>query len=198
MGESNRNRKNINSFLSSLTEEEKVVYAVTQDLVNKFIKPKGLHGACYRTSILLNRILAKEYGIASKVVLGWINDGDDIFISHAWLEVRGKKIDLMAERPQVTKDRRGPTIILDHVFKGRSNLSYSYHLNKTPEALAKDKSLIELKQGYEMLLAVKDAEHNRVARSISSEDAMDAFLDECAYEGKDGYTYSRILNELSE
>lgn len=91
MGESNRNRNNINSFIASLTEEEKIVYAVTQDLVDKFIKPKGLHGACYRTSILLNRILEKEYGIASKVVLGWINDGDDIFISHAWLEVSGKK-----------------------------------------------------------------------------------------------------------
>lgn len=131
-------------------------------------------------------------------MLGWINDGDDIFISHAWLEVSGKKIDLMAERPQVTKNRRGPTIILDHVFKGSSNLTYSYHLNKTPEALAKDKSLIETDQGYKSLLDIKDAEHARIAQAISSEDTMDAFLEECAHEGKDGYTYSRILKELSK
>ncbi|AXY20877.1 hypothetical protein CD178_00037 [Komagataeibacter saccharivorans] len=198
MGEAKRNSEKLNRFYASMTEEEKIIYSVTQKLIDKFIKPAGLHGACYRTSILLNRILAKEYGIASTVVLGWINDGDDIFISHAWLEINDKKIDLMAERPLVTENRRGPTIILDHVFKGTSNLTYSYHLNKTREALEKDEEMIAVDAYYRKSLAVKDVEHARILRAIKSEDAMDAFLDECANEGQDGFTYSQILKVLSK
>ena len=192
MGESKRRADNLKAFLANLTADERTAYDLVQRLLKGLIKPRGMHGACYRVSVLLNRILAKEYDIASDVVLGWINDGDDIFISHAWLEMRRKKVDLMAERPMHEESNRGPTIILDHVFKGSSNVSYSYHLQKTPAALAVDAAMAADNPAYRDMLRIKDAEHAKVAAAIESDSAKDAFLDECAHRSGDGYTYDRI------
>ena len=85
VGESKRKADDLKAFLGNLTADEQTAYDLVQRLLKGLIKPMGMHGACYRVSVLLNRILAKEYGVASTVVLGWINDGDDVFISHAWL-----------------------------------------------------------------------------------------------------------------
>jgi hypothetical protein len=197
MGQSKLKADDLKTFLSSLSDAEKITYDLTQRLIKNFIKPKQLTGACYRVSILLNRILSKEYDIDSQVVLGWLNDGDNIFISHAWLETNGKKTDLMAERPQVQGVGRGPTIILDHVFKGTSNITYSYHLDKTPEALATDEAMAGIDINYAAKLRVKDAEHAKIAQAISSPEAMDAFLDECAYGNHDYFTYSRFLEIIN-
>ena len=198
VGQSKRKADNLKAFLANLTADEKTTYDLVQRLLKGLIKPKGMHGACYRVSVLLNRILAKEYGVASNVVLGWINDGDDVFISHAWLEIEGKKVDLMAERPMYEEANRGPTIILDHVFKGSSNTTYSYHLDKSPAALAVDAVMSAEDPGYQVMLHVKDAEHAKIAAAIASDSAKDAFLDECAYRSRDGYTYARILSAIGK
>jgi hypothetical protein len=196
MGEAKRKADGLKGFLSNLTAGAKTTHDLTQRLLNGLIKPKGMYGACYRVSVLLNRILAKEYGVASTVVLGWINNGDDIFISHAWLETEGKKTDLMAERPMYEKSNRGPTIILDHVFKGSSNITYSYHLDKTPAALAVDTRMAADDPDYRDMLRVKDAEHIRIAAAIESDSAKDAFRDECAHGSGDGYIYARVLSAI--
>lgn len=150
-------------------------------------------GACYWISILLNRVLAKEYGIESDVVLGWIHDGDNLFISHAWLEMRGKKTDLMAERPGVDSSKRGPTIVLDYIFKGASNTMYSYHLDKTPEALAKDEEEIAADPTFLARLRAKDKEHARIARAIASDAAKDASLAEYVDPDGESHVYAMTL-----
>lgn len=194
MGEAKRKANDFKEFLSNLTPSEKTTYDLTQRLLNKVIKPESMHGACYRVSVLLNRILAKEYGVASNVVLGWLNDGDDIFISHAWLEVEGKKVDLMAERPRVDGANRGPTIILDHVFKGSSNITYSYHLEKTQAALAAEARMIALSPQFFDELRDKDAEHAEVEAALESDATKDAFLDKCALRSGDRATYAHFLS----
>jgi hypothetical protein len=196
VGEAKRKVKELKAFLSSMNADEKTTYDLTQRLLNGFIKPKVMHGACYRVSVLLNRILASEYCVASDVVLGWINDGDNIFISHAWLEVGGKKVDLMAERPMHEESNRGPTIILDRAFRGSSNITYSYHRNKTSAALAVDAAMAAEDPFYRTMLGVKDAEHAKIATAIASDSAKDAFLDECAARSGDGYTYARIMSVI--
>lgn len=196
VGESKRKGNGLKGFVANLTSDEKTTYDLAQRLLKGLIKPKGMRGACYRVSVLLNRILLIEYGVESEVVLGWINDGDDVFISHAWLEVGGKKVDLMAERPMHEESNRGPTIILDHVFKGSSNITYSYHLHKTPAALAVDAAMAAEDPGYLEMLRFKDAEHAKIAAAIASNSDKDAFLDECAIRSGDGYTYTRILSAI--
>jgi hypothetical protein len=196
MGESKRKGDSLKKLIANLTADERTTYDLAQRLLKGLIKPKEMRGACYRVSVLLNRILAKEYGVASNVVLGWINDGDNIFISHAWLEIEGKKVDLMTERPMHEWSNRGPTIILDHVFKGSSNITYSYHLDKTPAALAVDAAMAAEDPLFQDMLCVKDAEHAKIAAAIASDSAKDAFLDECAYRSGDGYTYARILSAI--
>ncbi|KMS51554.1 hypothetical protein V473_23260 [Sphingobium cupriresistens LL01] len=196
VGESKRKSNDLKVFVAGLTSDEKTTYDLAQRLLKELIKPKGMHGACYRVSVLLNRILSKEYGVTSEVVLGWINDGDDIFISHAWLNVGGKKVDLMAERPMHEESDRGPTIILDHVFKGSSNITYSYHLHKTEAALAVDAAMAAKDPGYREMLRIKDTEHAKIAAAIASDRDKDAFLDEAAIRSGDGYTYARILSVI--
>ncbi len=198
MGESTRKANDLKAFRASLTAEEKTTYDLAQRFLKNMIIPRRMRGACYRVSVLLNRILAKEYGVTSTIVLGWINDGDDIFISHAWLEIGGKKTDLMAERPMYEELNRGPTIILDHVFKGSSNITYSYHLNKTPAALAVDAAMAATIPNHRGRLCAKDAEHAKIATAIASESARDAFLEECAHRSGDGYTYARILSMIGK
>lgn len=196
VGESKRKNNDLKAFVANLNSDEKTAYDLAQRLLKSLIKPKGMHGACYRVSVLLNRILSNEYGVTSEVVLGWINDGDDVFISHAWLEIGGKKVDLMAERPMHEGSNRGPTIILDHVFKGSSNITYSYHLHKTPEALAVNAAMSAEDPRYGEMLSIKDREHAKVAAAIASDSDKDAFLDECAICSGDGYTYARILSAI--
>jgi hypothetical protein len=104
----------------------------------------------------------------------------------------------MAERPMHEESGRGPTIILDYVFKGSSNITYSYHLDKTPAALAVDTAMAAENPYYREMLRVKDADHAKIAAAIASDSARDAFLDECAHGSGDGYTYARILSAIGK
>jgi hypothetical protein len=161
MGQANLKRRQLEDFQKSLSEQEKIIFNLSQIIQEKFIKPTKLRGACYRISILMKVILEKKYGINSEAVVGYLNDGDDIFISHAWLNTQGKKTDLMAARPPVGENY-GPIIILDYEFKGNANVNYTYHTEKTEQSLQKEREIIStapsLKGGFEL----KEREHARV------------------------------------
>jgi|MDSW01.1.fsa_nt_gb hypothetical protein len=194
MGQGKQKAEKLKAFLGSLDAEENVVFDLSQRLLQRFINPMSLRGACYRTSILMKRILDKEYQVNSDVVLGYVNDGDNVFISHAWLETKGKKTDLMIERP-LHDVGRGPTVILDYEFKGTSNITYSYHLEKTAEALDTEAQMRQMPE-LGSLLDQKEAEHARIARALSSPEEMDLFLEEAAAVGRDGFTYMKVLQTI--
>ncbi len=196
MGQAKQKINKLKHFLSSLDAEERTVFDLSQRLLQRFINPVKLRGACYRNSILMKVILEKEYSINSDVVLGYVNDGDDIYISHAWLETNGKKTDLMIERP-LHDVGRGPTIILDHIFKGNSDVIYTYHLEKPPEALEAEEQMRQVPE-IRTLLEQKETEHARIAKALSSAEEMDAFLDEAAVMGRDGFTYQRVLQTIGK
>ena len=89
---------------------------------------------CYRLTYLLHLYLLQR-GIDTTPVIGYVNDGtDDIFMSHAWLEHQGKKVDLalgQTQRPDLNVP--GDVLVLDYPI--RRARSYSYHLTKSPEAV---------------------------------------------------------------
>lgn len=117
--------------------QHRIVAESAVNLFDRFILPNHFTGACYQITMTLEKYLAEAHGIASKTIVGYVNDGtDDIMISHAWLEFDGMKIDIglhVVDRPDVTPP--GAVIILDEaIWPGAAE--YSYHLSRPPASMA--------------------------------------------------------------
>lgn len=117
--------------------QHRIVAESAVNLSDRFILPNHFTGACYQITMTLEKYLAEAHGIASKTIVGYVNDGtDDIRISHAWLEFDGMKIDIglhVVDRPDVTPP--GAVIILDEAIRPGA-AEYSYHLSRPPASMA--------------------------------------------------------------
>jgi hypothetical protein len=178
----------IQKWLAGLTDEERVCADAAQRLLQRFIDPAEATGMCYRLVFFLHLYL-KDRGILTNPVVGYLNDGtDDVMVSHAWLELSGKKTDLTlgrTERPAVNPP--GDILILD--FPVRRGHGYTYHLEKTPEAIAVEEHWLR-EPDAAGLVRHKAAEHDRMLRLSADPIAMHAFLDAAP----DGLTYARLAS----
>jgi hypothetical protein len=186
MGQAKRRSASIQKWLGGLSPEEKQIVDVAQRLLTQFIEPSAATGMCYRLTYFLHLYLL-ELGIKTSPVIGYVNDGtDDVFMSHAWLEYEGKKTDLTlarAERPDLNPP--GDVLIVD--FPYRRLGKYTYHLNKTPAALAVDNTWLKDPQGAG-IVRQKAVEHEAMESRARSADEMRNFLDSAP----DGITYDRF------
>jgi hypothetical protein len=143
---------------------------------------------CYRLTFFLHLYLRSK-GMPTNPVIGYLNDGtDDIMVSHAWLELGGQKTDLTlgrTERPEVNLP--GDILILDFPF--RRAHAYTYHREKTPQAIAVEERWLK-EPDAAGLVRRKAAEHARMLRLSADPDAMRAFLDSAP----DGLTYARLAS----
>jgi hypothetical protein len=191
MGQAKKKKAELESFIGSLSPSQKVVYDVSHMLLDKFINPIWLRGACYRTAFLLRAILEKEYGILNEAVVGYVNDGDNIFISHAWLETDGRKTDLMLPRPLIGVGA-GPMLILDREFRQAGHVSYTYHRTKTIEAIAEEERSIASFPGGREKLRQKEREHEYCLAASRSLSGMMEVLNSVP----DKYNYDRVVGIL--
>jgi hypothetical protein len=100
----------------------------------------------------------------------------------------GKKTDLTlgrTERPEVNLP--GDILILDFPF--RRAHAYTYHREKTPQAIAVEERWLK-EPDAAGLVRRKAAEHARMLRLSADPDAMRAFLDSAP----DGLTYARLAS----
>ena len=172
-------------WTTSLTADENVAREAAENLLRRFIIPSASTGMCYRMTFLLHLYLT-EKSVPSRPVVGWVTDGrDDIAISHAWVEVNAKKIDLTLGRVNHESMVTGEVLILDNVVT--PGAQHHYFVRKGPEHLDAD-ALMESQPTSSMLLAHKNAEHEQMLARASDDGEMRKFLDGAP----DGWTYNRL------
>ena len=103
MGHAKKKAAELAAWLETLSAEERTAFAVARAAYERIIKAQAATGMCYRMAFFLTAYLTERHGIRVEPVVGYINDGtDDIMISHAWIELGGKKTDIsltMTEHP---------------------------------------------------------------------------------------------------
>ncbi len=191
MGQAKRRGAEIEKWLASLSPEEAQVADAAQRLLVRFIDPREATGMCYRLTYFLHLYLT-EKGIETTPIIGYVNDGtDDVFMSHAWLEYGGKKIDLTLGRPERPElNPAGDILLLD--FPVRRARKYSYHLTKSAEAIAVESEWLKDPRGA-AVVRHKTAEHEAMEKRAKSEAEMRAFLDLAP----DGFTYDRLASIIT-
>lgn len=128
-------------------------------------------------TMFLNRYLREEYGITTEAVIGYCNDStDDVFFSHAWLELDVLKTDLtlnVVEHPHVVPN--GAALVLDRVLR-EGAVRHSYHREPTEVGMAHNRVVTRDPELKAMLLH-KDMKHRQMLACVTDPEAMAAFMD---------------------
>lgn len=184
MGEAKRRKADIDrlksarsEWLSSLSDDEMVIADVSERAFNRIVWSLRLTGGCYLMTFFLKEYLWQDKALRSDAVVGWVNDGTGpLMASHAWLEVGGKKIDInlaLTEYPEVQPP--GSVIILDHVIRP-GKASYTYHLDRSAEAVLAEQKGSSSSREFAALCAMKNEEHIAMKARSTSDDLMGAYL----------------------
>lgn len=188
MGQAKLKAKALRDWQEGLSAEEKVVADVAQRVFDRFVVPNRAMGMCYRLAFFLAELLADRHGMTSVPVVGYVNDGTvDFMVSHAWLEVGGKRIDLSLAFTEHPKEQlQGEVLILDRVV--RAGTRYAYHREQTPEAI---EALNEFRSDPQAAaaLAHKETEHAAMLEISGDPARRRAYLDAAP----DGYNYARLV-----
>lgn len=163
-------------MLERFEGQHRIVAEAAINLFDRFILPRRFTGACYQVTMTLEKYLADAHAIASKTVVGYVNDGtDDIMISHAWLEFDSMKVDLglhVVERPDVV--HTGAVIVLDQqLLPGTVN--YSYHLVRPAASLAVVQRML-LDSSTAQVARRKETEHETMLQRSRDPALRDAYL----------------------
>lgn len=187
MGQAKQKAKLLEDWKSSLSKEECTVFDIAFRLHNNFIKPRDVTGMCYHSVFFLYLYLKKTHGITTTPIIGYVNDGtDDIFVSHAWLEFNGKRIDVSAAVTDPRIGAAGELIILDRVMK--AGLRYGY-CREIPEEGIRQHELLRM-TGTRALLERKEQEHATMVRRVNDDDEILSYLDN----EPNGFTLQRIAS----
>ena len=191
MGEAKRNAADLQKWLDGLTKDERVVYESARALFDGFIRPERVREMCYHSVFFLHEYIKNSHGIIIEPVIGFINDGtDDVLISHAWLELSGKKTDVsltFTSRPEVNPP--GQLIYHDRVF-GMGHV-YSYHREMSE---AGREALEEIRSADPVLVDHKEQEHAKMHTMVEDRSQIRAYLDAAP----EGMTYKEIVARISD
>lgn len=171
-------------WTSSLTADENVAREAAENLLRRFILPESSTGMCYRMTYLLHLYLS-EKAVPSVPVVGWVTDPrDDLAISHAWVEVGGKKIDLTIGLVSDDSMLEGNVLVLDKTVIPGSE--YEYFPDKLQQHLDADAGVSDPR--HRAILSHKNIEHQEMKLRSTDPQAMRAWLDKAP----DGWTYELL------
>jgi hypothetical protein len=162
------------SLLSSVGGDDLVVANAAITLFERFIATKRYTCGCYVTAMFLALYL-REHTINAEPVIGYANDStDDIFMSLAWLEHGGRKVDLTIHLTDYADAQLpGDLLVLDHVLRP-SNVQHTYSRELTAAAQAQYEAMAADPQ-MKMLLQHKDQEHWQMQDRASDPEKIKAF-----------------------
>lgn len=163
-------------WISTLSNEEVAIADVASQVHKKIVKEGGMTGGCYHLSFFLKRYLKKEKNIDVDVVVGWVGeDSWDGVASHAWVEFKGKKIDIALNntaRPDIVPT--GDFILLDRVIR-KGGTTYSYHRDIPGYA---QRALADMATRPETAASLREthANHARMSSMVDDNNAIDEYL----------------------
>lgn len=150
-------------WLGSLSPEEGLIAEVAKATYDKVVGGLGMTEGCYNLAFFLHEHLHRKHGIQVKIVVGWVNDGLwDGATSHAWVEYKGKKIDIALHKTSHPDAQpSGDLIILDYIVKP-GKVAYTYWLT-LPEGAARKLELMRRSSPeWEAIIKHKEIEHQRM------------------------------------
>lgn len=163
-------------LFATLDGDAQIVAKTAISLFERFVLPKRYTGGCYVTSMFLHRYLLDERGITTQPVVGYVNDGtDEIFMSHAWVEFDGRKVDLtlhLTEHSDVQLP--GALLILDQILRP-GHARHTYYTSLTPAAEAQN-AVTAKDPDLAALLRYKALEHRQMTERAADPLAMSAYL----------------------
>jgi hypothetical protein len=187
MGEAKHKRLNLErarmadaSLLESLANSEREVARAAILLFRNFVQPNRLCGGCYLLSFFLHEYLARERNMATRVRVGWVNDGSTkLMASHAWLEFNEKKIDIALGFTPNAKDTptTGDVVVLDRVVAPGA-VQYTYHWEQSSESAALIVQMLEFSPEMAAAIDAKTREHNRMSELCGEPLAISAYLEQ--------------------
>lgn len=175
------------AWIAALSPDENTAREAAESLLDNFVRPAKATGMCYRMTYFLHLYLA-ELGIPSTPVVGWVTDGrDDLAISHAWLDVDGRKIDVtLVHADPGINSIAGKALILDRPVGAGAD--YAYFLAKEGRHVDADRAAAETSAEISQLLAYKEQQHAEMTRRACDASEMRSFLDAAP----DGIDYERL------
>lgn len=102
------------------------VARVAAHMVEAFLRPNGLHGACYYSALALRHRLSAVYGLEVDCVAGFVRLRDTAWASHAWIEHGGRRTDVSLHFPNPPLPP-GPLVIAGRTV--RNGVPYEYSLS---------------------------------------------------------------------
>jgi hypothetical protein len=175
------------AWIDSLSPTDNAAREAAEALLDNFVKPAKATGMCYRMTYFLHLYLA-ELGIPSIPIVGWVTDGrDELAISHAWVDVGGRKIDvtLVHASPEIDSIA-GKALILDRPVGAGAD--YAYFPHKERRHLDADEEAATISTEVRRLIAYKQDQHAEMAKRAGDAGEMRRFLDAAS----DGITYERL------
>lgn len=154
--------------------DARIVAETAIALFERFVLPLRYTGGCYLTTMFLHRYLAEERGITTDPVVGFVNDGtDDIMVSHAWLEHRGRRADITLHLTDPEMGLSGDLIVLDHVLRP-GTVTYSYHRELNTAGKTANAAVVAAGGFGAMLVQHKLTEHAMMQERMAKPEAMTA------------------------
>lgn len=99
MGDAKRRREQSAAVAATLTPEQRLLRKAARHLLDDFLRPSGLGGACHYTAFALHHHLAVSHGLLVPVQAGWVRSEGIAWAMHSWLDVDGRKTDLAIHFP---------------------------------------------------------------------------------------------------
>lgn len=190
MGQAKNRGAELVKWLDALNAEGRTVYDVALRTYERFVKVRGA-GMCYRMTFFLTAYLAEHHGIRVEPVVGYVNDGtDDLMISHAWLELGGKKTDIavaISEPPNIP----GPLLIMDRALT-RGRATYTYHRERSAQGELRAKEFLRDPRARNLIIH-KEVEHARMTSITKDASAILPYLDAAP----DGIGYRQLAGIIA-
>lgn len=160
-------------WIERLPLPERAIADAALRLHQNFVQPKRLVGACYLLAFFLHQYARRELGIEANAVVGYACDETTpMRMSHAWLDVGGRKTDISLTQTEFPRwQLEGDLLVHDQVVS-RARAHYSYHLAQSPESLAQVESSKAANPMFNRILLAKEQEHVQMVERATDDQAM--------------------------
>jgi hypothetical protein len=161
------------AWLGTLPAQERAVADTALRLHTNFVRRFEFMGGGYLMAFFLKQYLQRELQISSNVVVGYVRDRvGTLRIPHAWLEHKGRKVDVALTLTEDACYRpTGDLLILDaSLWMGE--VRYAYHLEDSGDSVRSAASACLASLEFAVTHQQRTCEHAAMRVLASDDEAM--------------------------
>jgi hypothetical protein len=164
----------IRTWLETLPRAEREIADAALRLHQNFVVPKRLFGACYLLAFFLHQYARRELRVeAAQAVVGYAGDQTGpVRMSHAWLEMGGRRTDISLTRTEFPQWQLTGDLLIHDQSVSRGTAQYTYHRDQSTESLEQVARSKAANPIIEKILVAKEREHLEMADRVADDMAM--------------------------